>query len=230
VKGTVQVNRPAILTQPKNHTPGQQNLALFRIYVAYRSLLALVLLIMLVSPNTRQLVGVLNPGLYMGVALAYLATSVPLVGSLSSRLNQNQHMLLLIFLVDIVAIILLSDSSGGTPSGLPALLVITVAASAVLIANRTLATLIAAISVLAILLDTVRLILIGVQDTNALFPAGLLGILIFGVSIMVQVIASRLGRAEELARNRASDLYNLQRLNEQIVQHMDTGILLVNCW
>jgi two-component system sensor histidine kinase PilS (NtrC family) len=187
VKGTVQVNRPAILTQPKNHTPGQQNLALFRIYVAYRSLLALVLLIMLVSPNTRQLVGVLNPGLYMGVALAYLATSVPLVGSLSSRLNQNQHMLLLIFLVDIVAIILLSDSSGGTPSGLPALLVITVAASAVLIANRTLATLIAAISVLAML-----------------------------------------GRAEELARNRASDLYNLQRLNEQIVQHMDTGILLVN--
>jgi len=222
------VNRPAILTQPVAHAPSQQNLALFRIYVAYRSLLALVLLIMLVSPNTRQLVGALNPGLYMAVALAYLATSVPLVGSLSSRLNQNQRLMLLIFLIDIVAIMLLADSSGGTSSGLPALLVITVAASAVLITNRTLATLIAAISVLAILLDTVRLILLGVLDSNALFPAGLLGILIFGVSLMVQVIAFRLGRAEELARNRASDLYNLQRLNEQIVQHMETGILLVN--
>jgi len=222
------VNRPAILTQPVAHAPSQQNLALFRIYVAYRSLLALVLLIMLVSPNTRQLVGALNPGLYMAVALAYLATSVPLVGSLSTRLNQNQRLMLLIFLIDIVAIMLLADSSGGTSSGLPALLVITVAASAVLITNRTLATLIAAISVLAILLDTVRLILLGVLDSNALFPAGLLGILIFGVSLMVQVIAFRLGRAEELARNRASDLYNLQRLNEQIVQHMETGILLVN--
>lgn len=222
------MNRPAILTQPVAHAPSQQNLALFRIYVAYRSLLALVLLIMLVSPNTRQLVGALNPGLYMAVALAYLATSVPLVGSLSSRLNQNQRLMLLIFLIDIVAIMLLADSSGGTSSGLPALLVITVAASAVLITNRTLATLIAAISVLAILLDTVRLILLGVLDSNALFPAGLLGILIFGVSLMVQVIAFRLGRAEELARNRASDLYNLQRLNEQIVQHMETGILLVN--
>lgn len=222
------MNRPAILTQPVAHAPSQQNLALFRIYVAYRSLLALVLLIMLVSPNTRQLVGALNPGLYMAVALAYLATSVPLVGSLSTRLNQNQRLMLLIFLIDIVAIMLLADSSGGTSSGLPALLVITVAASAVLITNRTLATLIAAISVLAILLDTVRLILLGVLDSNALFPAGLLGILIFGVSLMVQVIAFRLGRAEELARNRASDLYNLQRLNEQIVQHMETGILLVN--
>lgn len=220
------MNRPAILTQPATHAPSQHNLALFRIYVAYRSLLALVLLIMLISPNTRLLVGVNNPTMYMGVALAYLATSVPLVGSLSARLNQK--LMFLVFLVDIAAIILLADSSGGMASGLPILLVITVAASAVLITNRTLATLIAALSVLAILLDTVWLILNGTLNANALFPSGLLGLLIFGVAMMVQAIAHRLGRAEELARSRASDLYTLQRLNEQIVQHMETGILLVN--
>jgi two-component system sensor histidine kinase PilS (NtrC family) len=222
------VNRPAILTQPAAHSPGQQNLALFRIYIAYRSLLSVVMLIMLVSPNTRQLVGALNPTLYLSVALAYLATSVPLVGSLSTRLNQNQKVLFVVFLVDIVAITVLADTSGGMSSGLPILLVVTAAASAVLITNRTLATLIAALSVLALLIDTARLIVYGVLDSNALFPAGLLGALIFGVSVMVQAIAGRLGRAEELASNRASDLYNLQRLNEQIVQHMDIGILLVN--
>ena len=220
------MNRPAILTLPATQAPSQQNLALFRIYVAYRSLLALVLLIMLISPNTRLLVGVNNPTMYMGVALAYLATSVPLVGSISARLNQK--LLFLVFLVDIAAIILLADSSGGMVSGLPILLVITVAASAVLITNRTLATLIAALSVLAILLDSVWLILNGTLNANALFPSGLLGLLIFGVSMMVQAIAHRLGRAEELARKRATDLYTLQRLNEQIVQHMETGILLVN--
>ena len=222
------MNRPAILTQPPLHAPGQQNIALFRIYVAYRSLLSVVLLIMLVSPNTRQLVGALNPTLYLGVALAYLATSAPLLGSLSSRLHRNQKMLFVVFLVDIAAIMLLADASGGMVSGLPILLIITAAASSVLIGNRTLAMLIASVSVLALLFDTVRLILAGVLTPSALFPAGLLGGLIFGVSIMVQVIAGRLGRAEELARNRASDLYNLQRLNEQIVQHMETGILLVN--
>ena len=222
------VNRPAILTRPPTQTASNQHQTLFRIYVAYRSLLSIVLLIMLVSPNTRQLVGSLNPQLYVAVALAYLATSIPLVGTLSSRLNRNQKVLFLIFLVDIGAITVLADSSGGMASGLPILLVITVAASSVLMRNRTLATLIAALSVLATLLDTVRLILVGVLETSALFPAGLLGLLIFGVSLMVQVIAHRLGRAEELARDRASDLYNLQRLNEQIVQHMDIGILLVN--
>ena len=46
---------------------------------------------------------------------------------------------------DIITITLLSHASGGMISGLPALLVITVAASAVLISNRTLATAIAAL-------------------------------------------------------------------------------------
>ncbi|GAB5452669.1 MAG: two-component system sensor histidine kinase PilS [Halioglobus sp.] len=222
------MNRPAILTNPEPQASGQQNLAIFRVYVGYRSLLSIVLLIMLFSPNTRQLVGSLNPALYTAVALAYLATSVPLVGSLSTRLRDSQHLMLSVFLVDILAITLLADASGGMLSGLPVLLVITVAASAVLITNRTLATLIAALSALAILLDTGWLMLQGKLDSSSLFPAGILGLLIFGVSLIVQPIAHRLGRAEELARNRASDLYTLQRLNEQIVQHMQTGILLVN--
>ena len=182
----------------------------------------------MLAPTRAPLVGSLNPDLYTTAALAYLATNIPLVGSLSTRLNESQTLLLLVFLVDIIAITLLADTSGGMTSGLPALLVITVAASAVLISNRHLAMLVAAISVLAILLDTTWLILRDVLDIGSLFPAGLLGLLVFGVALMVQTIAHRLGRAEELARNRATDLYNLQRLNEQIVQHMQTGILLVN--
>jgi len=221
------VTRPAILTQPGPLVSSNQNNALFRIYVGYRSLLSVVLLIMLVSPNTRQLVGVLNPALYTTVALAYLGTNVVLMGSIFGRLNRSQNLLLAVFLIDIIAITLLADSSRGMSSGLPILLIITVAASAVLIANRTFATLIAALSVLATLADTVRLILLQELSVNSLFPAGLLGMLIFGVSLMVQAIVVRLSRAEELARHRAGDLYNLQRLNEQIVQHMQTGILLV---
>lgn len=222
------MNPPAILSRPLSPNVTQQNVVLFRIYVGYRSLLSVVLLIMLVSPNTRQLVGALNPSLYVIVALLYLGTSALLLGSLASNWHYNQRMLFAVFLIDIAAIVLMADASGGMSSGLPVLLVITVAASAVMIPNRTLATLIAALSVLAILADSLWLILRGALGINALFPAGLLGLLIFGVSLMVQFVASRLGRAEELARNRASDLYNLQRLNEQIVQHMQTGILLVN--
>ncbi|MFV0276812.1 MAG: sensor histidine kinase, partial [Parahaliea sp.] len=225
-EATATLNRD--ITHPRaTSISSRQNRTLFRVYVAYRSLLSIVLLVMLVSPNTRQLVGGLNLSLYLAVAVAYVATSVVLMGSLSAEWPRNQRYLFLIFLMDIVATTLLSDASGGMISGLPILLIITVAASAVMISHRTLATLVAALSALAILLDTVRLIAIGQLNINALFPVGLLGLLLFGVSILVQAIAARLGRAEELARARASDLYNLQRLNEQIVQHMQTGILLV---
>ncbi|WP_240732814.1 sensor histidine kinase [Halioglobus maricola] len=220
------MNQPAILTKPATGAPSQQNLALFRIYIGYRSLLSVLLLIMLISPNTRQLVGSLNPALYAIVALIHLSTSIPLAGFFSRRLNQR--VMLAVFILDIIAITLLADFSGGIASGLPVLLVITVAASAVLISNRTLATLIAALSVLALLIDTAWLTFKGELDINAMFPAGIIGALIFFVSLMVQAVAQRLGRAEELARNRASDLYDLQRLNEQIVQHMETGILLVD--
>ncbi|MBE9539703.1 MAG: sensor histidine kinase, partial [Proteobacteria bacterium] len=145
--------RPAILTKPSSDTPSKQHLTLFRIYVVYRSLLSLVLLIILISPDTRQLVGILNPQLYVGMALAYLATSVLLMGSLATRLKLNQSRLFIVFLVDIIAITVLADTSRGMAGGLPILLVITVAASAVMIGNRTLATLIAALSVMATLLD-----------------------------------------------------------------------------
>jgi len=221
------VTRPAILTRPPPRAVSQQNVLLFRIYVAYRSMLSVVLLIMLISPNTRQLVGALNPTLYVGVASAYLASSALLLAALAWQWRFNQRALFGVFLVDIIAVVLMADASGGMISGLPVLLVVTVAASSVMIPNRTLATLLAALSSLAILSDTVWLILRNSLELNALFPAGLLGLLIFGVSLMVQFVATRLGRAEELARSRASDLYNLQRLNEQIVQHMQTGILLV---
>ena len=219
--------RPAILTRPPPQGVSLQNALLFRIYVAYRSMLSVVLLIILISPGTRQLVGMLNPALYATLATAYLASSALLLAALALQWRFNQRALFLVFLVDIVAIVLMADASGGMISGLPVLLVITVAAASVMIPNRTLATLIAAMSVLAILADTVWLIVRNNLDLNGLFPAGLLGLLIFGVSLMVQFVAIRLGRAEELARSRASDLYNLQRLNEQIVQHMQTGILLI---
>jgi len=218
----------AILTDPARTVASGQNATLFRIYIAYRTLLSVVLLIMLVSPKSRELVGVLNPSLYVAVALVYLVSNIVLLATLNRALHNNQTALFAVFFIDIIAISLMAGASGGITSGLPILLVISVAASAVLVHNRTVATLIAALSVIAILVDTLRLIGIGQNNLNTLFPAGLLGVLIFGVSLLVQGTASRLRRAEDLARSRASELYNLQRLNEQIVHHMQTGILLVD--
>jgi two-component system sensor histidine kinase PilS (NtrC family) len=220
-------DQPAILSNPSQAPADMQNVTLFRIYVSYRSLLSMLLVLSLISSDTRQMLGIRDPDLYLYVSLIYLVTNLGLLATIRSQLINNPVFLFSIFFVDILAIILLSDASGGMGSGLPILLIVTSAASAIMITSGTIATLIAAMSVIAILADTIRLITQQGLELNALFPAGLLGILIFAVSLLIQLVAKRVGRAEALARKRATDLYNLQRLNEQIVQHMQIGILLV---
>jgi two-component system sensor histidine kinase PilS (NtrC family) len=220
-------DRKTTLNRPAQPPTNLQNLTLFRIYVFYRSLLSLLLLLALLSADTRQLVGILNPTLYLYVACVFLATNLVLLALLRSHLLQSQVSLFAVFFVDILAITLLADTSGGMSSGLPILLVVTAAASAILITSSTIATLIAALSVIAVLADTIRLINEQVLSINNLLPAGVLGMLIFTVSLLIQMVARRVGMAEDLARKRAADLYNLQRLNEQIVQNLQTGILMV---
>jgi two-component system sensor histidine kinase PilS (NtrC family) len=220
-------NKPAILTRPTLAPTDPQNVTLFRIYVSYRSLLSIVLMLSQIDPDTRQLLGILNPDLYLYVATAFLATNLILLGLIRTNYVTQQANLFLVFFVDILVITVLADTSGGMASGLPILLVVTAAASSVLLTNSTNATLIAALCVIALLADSLRLINEQLLDVNNLIPAGLLGILIFSVSILIQMVTRRVKRAEELARKRAGDLYNLQRLNEQIVQHLQTGILMV---
>ncbi|MEM0955718.1 MAG: ATP-binding protein [Pseudomonadota bacterium] len=219
---------PAILQSPAVPPPTErQNIALFRIYVAYRSLLSILLVLSPFSGGTQTLVGELDPRLYLITASLFLATNLPLLALIQTRFISSQGVLFCIFFVDVFVISVLSDTSGGMASGLPILLLATAAASAVLINTASIATLIAALSVLAILADTVRLINQQVLEFDSLLPAGLLSALVFAVSLLIQVVARRVGKAEALARARAEDLYTLQRLNEQIVQNLQTGILLV---
>lgn len=221
------MSNPDILVPP-GPVGTEQNQLLFRIYLIYRTVLSVVFLVLITLPATRQLVGAQNPALYTAVSSIFLFSNIALLGVVAARWQSSNARLVLLFCVDIVCITLLSDASGGMSSGLPLLLAITVASSAVLISNRTVATLVAALTVLAVLGDTLRLMSTTDAGIKALFPAGLLGLLFFIVSGIVQLVALRLGRVEALASERASDIYRLQRLNEQIVQNMQTGILLVD--
>jgi two-component system sensor histidine kinase PilS (NtrC family) len=219
--------RPALLNRPSQPVQEQQTVSLFRIYVVYRSILSVVLLLIPLSSDTRQLLGGLNPELYLVVATLFLATNLVLLALMQSRLTHDRLTQFSVFFIDIFAITLLADTSGGMSSGLPILLLATAAASAVVIDIANIATLIAALSVIAILADTLRLINEEYLPFDSLLPAGLLSALVFAVSLLIQRVARRVGRAEALARERAADLYDLEHLNEQIVRNLQTGILLI---
>ena len=90
------------------------------------------------------------------------------------------------------------------------------------------ATLVAALASIAVLLEALWLVVRQDAPIGEVFSAGVLGVLLFASSILVQRLAVRLQRSQALATQRTREVAELQQLNQLIVQRMQTGILLVD--
>jgi len=202
-------------------------LRLFQVYNGYRTFVSLVLIAVWLSPDTREFVGKLDQDRYLFGCGLMLASSVLFYGRLGRLIRGNDTGIFGVMLADIVATTLIADASGGMLSGFYVLYMITVAAAAVLLNVRILATLIAALAVLALLIDTLWLVSRGAADISLMLPAGMLGSLLFAVSLLLQILARRLETAEAKIDEAEAQVALLQQLNQQIILHMETGILLV---
>jgi two-component system sensor histidine kinase PilS (NtrC family) len=129
--------------------------------------------------------------------------------------------------VDIVAIVVLMHSSGGISSGLGGLLVVFVGAGSLMLPVQIPA-FFAAIATLAVLGEQFFSQLGGVSDTSSYSAAGVLGAIIFAISLAARPLAHRIHFIEALARQRGVDLANLSELNQYIVQHLRESIVVVD--
>ena len=132
-----------------------------------------------------------------------------------------------VMMMDVVATTLVADPSTSLTSGFTALYLVTVAAASMLLASRQLATFVAALTVLAMLADTLFVMSRGSEETGGLLYAGLRGLLVFLVSWLGQLASATLVQAEQRAEVATSQARRLKLFNDQIVEHMQTGILLV---
>ena len=201
---------------------------LFVIYNGYRMLVGLSLLAVLILPATRQLVANFDGPLFGAGAAVLLMTALLLSGPLGGKVRASQTRVFGLLLVDITVIALVVGATGGILSGFSVLYLITVAAAATLLNERVLATFIAALAVLAVLMDTAWMVNRGEATLGMMVSAGLLGSLLFALSLLVQIMASRLAAAEAEATEAQATVQALQQLNEQIISHMETGILLAD--
>ena len=198
----------------------------FIVYNGYRVLLGTGLLMLMVVPATAKIMMSFDRSLLVSGIGILLTSALILIGPLGKVIQQSETGYFGLLLLDILTITLFASASGGILGGFSALYLITVAAAAVLFQTRILATLVAAIAVLALLIDTLWLVTRGNADVGMMLPAGILGSLFFAVSLLVQVMASRLTKAEAERRSAEDQVTALQQLNEQIILRMDTGILL----
>ncbi len=219
---TVTLPRRAIALDPDAYT--WKPLRLLNIY---RVSLALVLLAMHSGGYIPHLIGRAYPQLFLGVTLLYLAAGVVAIYLGSRRRPPFEAQVYTQSYVDIVAIVLLMHASGGLESGLGMLLLVTITASGLLVTGR-IAILLAALATLGILSQQLFSQLVLGPAATSYPQAGLLGATLFATAILALLLSRKGRESAALAEQRGIDLENLAELNEHIIEHMDSGIVVVD--
>ncbi len=132
-------------------------------------------------------------------------------------------------LTDIIIITLLMHASGGLNSGVGMLLIIVVAGGSLLTEGK-IAFFFAAIASLAILTQVwiTGLYFSAVYYEYYTQHSGLLGITFFATAFVTYTLAQRIWINENLARRRGIELENLNRLNAEIIRHIQSGIIVID--
>jgi two-component system sensor histidine kinase PilS (NtrC family) len=197
------------------------------VFFLYRLTVGSLLVFLFFLGKLPSSLGNFAPSLYAASACLYLASiflsAVPLFLRRPAFSLQAQIQVF----VDIALIPFIMHASGGIGSGVGVLLGLSVAAGGILIGGRC-ALLFAALASLAVLGEELYADWRGLFDQTRYTYAGMLGVSYFGIALLALVLAQRAERSEAIAEQRGADLANLQQLNEFIIRHLQSGILVVD--
>jgi two-component system sensor histidine kinase PilS (NtrC family) len=193
---------------------------------SFRSLLAVMLCLLVVTNNLIAPLGQNNPRLFFHTSLVYLLISIVFWVLHTRQRPDYPIQVYASAIADIIILTVLMHTSGGIQSGLGVLLVLTIAISSITLGGRS-ALGIAALASIVILLQQIFSEFVTPQTTS--YPAaGLLGITYFATAIIFQFLARRVRESEALAQMRGIDLANLAQLTQHIIQRMQTGVLVID--
>ena len=225
---------------PGSPTDRRRRWIVFRAFNYYRlALIALLLLIVTLDEGVRVL-SVTDNTLFITSLLVYLGlVGLALVTSLV-RFPSFYTQIHLQTLVDLVILSLLIHASGGLDSTLLVLLVVTMAAAAImlpLVSTFTNAVL-ASLSVTLLWLyplwldaESTRTLLAAFdlsQHGNSMAQIASYTAAIFMSMLITHSIAERGRHSERLAQQRAYELLDLAQVNQAIVQHLQSGVIVVD--
>lgn len=207
--------------------PEQQAWTLLKIFYLYRFVIANLLFILFITQSGPSLLGEHNLILYRYSSLSYLClTLVSGVGIIWRWRSYAGHAQILIF-TDIVIITLIMHASGGLASGMGLMLVVSIAAGGLLIGGRC-AMLFAALASIAILSEQIYAHQTEAFATTSYTYAGMLGAVFFAIAFLAYHLAKHSETSQRLSVQREQTIFTLQELNQNIIQHLQAGIIITN--
>lgn len=195
-----------------------------RLFNLYRTVLAGSFVAVAGLGGAPRPLGEADPGLFVATSVGYLALAAASSFAVQRRWPAFGLQVLGQGLGDLAALTVLMYASGGVGSGFGLLLLVAVAGGSLLGSGRT-ALVFAAAGTLGVLAEEVLLGLQPGGQDAAFGQAGVLGAALFATALLAHALARRVRESEALALQRGVDLANLARLNEHILQRMQSGIL-----
>jgi len=198
-----------------------------RLFNFYRLTLSGLFLTLFITAQDFKLLGDEQPALFRYTILSYLGLSILYSFSINRRWLPFHSQLNLHVVTDIIALTLLMHASGGVNSGLGTLLLISVGTGS-LLTFRKIALLYGSLATIAVLAEESYRLLQSADATSYYTQTGILGATLIAAALASNFLARRSVESEALAKQRSLDLANLEQLNEYIIQHMQTGIVVVD--
>ncbi|WP_444918940.1 sensor histidine kinase [Microbulbifer sp. JMSA003] len=210
-----------------SQTSPQQHHELLRISSIYRVAIALVLLGVFFSDFGKGSLGGKFPSLFIYTATTYALLNV---GWLLFLRQKSYYMstgqIGMVLGCDVLVFLFLIEASGGLNSGLGYLLLISCSIGAILL-DRRLSAFFAAIASLGVIGLQVFHLLSGAGSSKDIVSAGGLGLLLFVTVSVIQYLSERIRKANVRADQQSRQAAHLQRLAQQIIERMSTGVLVV---
>lgn len=128
---------------------------------------------------------------------------------------------------DFVGFTLIMHGCGGIETGIGMLLAVSVSAAGLLVGGRCALGFAAMASVL-ILTEQVYADMTDAFARTAYTYAGMLGVSFFTISLLALVLADRAEENAAIAARQSVDIANLQQLNEYVIQHLQSGIVVLD--
>ncbi len=208
----------------------QQNRGVITVYNLYRLVLALILFISYQYRNTdTSPLGSVDAELFDRLVISYgIFNLVTLL--MPARLQETingQLYFASIILADILVLVMLCYASGGYSSGITPLLILPVATGSLLF-GIWLSTFFAAVASIALIYGEFYHFLTTPQAEEYYVQAGLLGLLLFIIALSIQTVGARIREKDLINRRQAISIQALQQINEQIIQRMQTGIVVLD--
>ncbi len=201
---------------------------MLRVYLYYRFTLGLLLYLMYATGLAVNILGKQNPVLFEWVSIIY---SLLCFGSLlvfnPEQLRHSLNRVSFLLIVDLLAILLIIHASGGLSGGLGYLLIFCVATAGLFIRGQLLF-LFAALTSFFVIGESIYLGNTTGDVAQAVFSAGILGILIFVTAIIFHYLTDKIRKSEIIAAENALQVKQLQQLAEHIITRMRTGIIVIN--